>query len=173
MIALTRGLVSHPPVRVLRTSAVTPLAVTAALEFAHLLELPRKLTYDANLYVRVSHSLYLWFAYVGAPAEILGILLPAALTIAMRGRPGFGHALTATIGGAVALAIWLVVVAPANAEFAAWTPHSVPANWTFWRLRWGVGHAVALIPLLTSIIALTHLPPTSRAQNSRTARRIQ
>lgn len=58
-----------------RFLAIILTALTTGLAFAHALELPAKLGYDAALYVTLAHSLYGGFGSVGAVVDV-GALLP-------------------------------------------------------------------------------------------------
>ncbi len=49
---------------------------------------------------------------------------------------------------AISLAVWLAVVAPANAELATWTRGPIPGDFASVRDRWESGHiAMAVIKL--------------------------
>jgi ABC-type enterochelin transport system permease subunit len=63
--------------RTLRMATLICAALVTGLAFAHVLELPQKMSYDADEYARVQHSLYAYFAYVGGPLEVLSIVLAA------------------------------------------------------------------------------------------------
>jgi hypothetical protein len=54
-------------VRIWRFASIYLTAITLSLTFSHLLEMPRKLNYGQELYMAVQHTLYLYFALVGAP----------------------------------------------------------------------------------------------------------
>jgi hypothetical protein len=47
--------------------AVVLAALTMGLAFAHTLELPQKLDYDAATWTQLQHTLYRYFAVVGGP----------------------------------------------------------------------------------------------------------
>ena len=49
--------------------AVVLAALTMGLTFAHTLELPQKLGYDAVTWIRIQQSLYRYFGLVGGPVE--------------------------------------------------------------------------------------------------------
>ena len=52
------------------------------LAFAHTLELPQKLDYDAATWTQLQHSLYRYFAVVGGPLEVATVI--AAVVFAVR-----------------------------------------------------------------------------------------
>jgi hypothetical protein len=49
--------------------AVVLAALTMGLAFAHTLELPQKLDYDAATWTQIQHTLYRYFAVIGGPLE--------------------------------------------------------------------------------------------------------
>jgi hypothetical protein len=96
--------------------AVVLAALTMGLAFAHTLELPQKLGYDAATWTQVQHSLYRYFAVIGGPLEVATII--AAVVFAVWARRLRGGRL-ATVGAAcfvLALGWWFAVVNTANAE---------------------------------------------------------
>jgi hypothetical protein len=130
-------------------------AITLSLTFSHLLEMPRKLRYDQNLYMAVQHTLYPYFAWVGAPAEVGAVVLLAGLCFLVRGRkPSFVLTLAATICVAAGLGIWFAMVAPANAEMAQWTTVPLPDSWMDTRRHWETGHAISAVLDLVGFGAL-------------------
>jgi hypothetical protein len=54
--------------------AVVAVALTMGLTFAHTLELPQKLGYDAATWTRIQQSLYLWFGVVGGAVEVAAVI---------------------------------------------------------------------------------------------------
>jgi hypothetical protein len=99
--------------------AVVLAALTMGLAFAHTLELPQKLGYDAATWTQVQHSLYRYFAVIGGPLEVATII--AAVVFAVRAR-GLRGGRLATVGAAcfvVALGWW----------FARPTSRSVAGRW--------------------------------------------
>jgi hypothetical protein len=116
-------------------------ALVTGLAFAHVLELPQKMSYDADEYARVQHSLYAYFAYVGGPLEVLSIVLAAIVAVMVR-RDGmvFRWTLAGACLLAAGLAEWAAVVQTANNKMAAWTAGNVPADWEAVRDQWEFGH---------------------------------
>lgn len=144
-------------------------AFSAGLSFAHLLELPPRVFYfDAKLWVTTTtKGLYALFGTVGAVVEVGSILTAIVLTILIRGR---GTTFYLSLGGALlatlALVLWLVFIAPVNAELATWTPTSFPVDWARYRDQWEYTHAAnaiikiaALSSLVLSVIVETRDEP--------------
>src|SRR5690349_5389546 len=103
-------------------AAIYLTALTLSLTFCHLLEMPRKMQYGEALYGAVQHSLYLYFAWVGAFAEVGAIACLVVLSVLLRNRRAVFHlTLAATLCIAAGLAVWFAVVSPANAQMAQWS----------------------------------------------------
>jgi hypothetical protein len=132
-------------------------AITLALTFCHLLEMPGKMQYGEALYTAVQHSLYLHFAWVGAFAEIGAVFSLVVLSFLVRKRSAiFYPTLAATICVAAGLAIWFAFVSPANAQMAQWRSIPLPANWTDVRRQWELGHAASAVLDLIGFGALVY-----------------
>lgn len=116
-----------------------------SLSMAHLMELPRRIQFDRDLWVRVTvfENVYRFFGSVGAVFEVGSVLMAIALVYWVRDR---GASFYWTLGGASLLALallsWIAFVAPVNAELANWLTHPVPADWNEYRNRWEYAHAV-------------------------------
>ena len=150
------------------------VALLTGLAFAHVLERPAKMLYDAALYITLQKTLYVAWG----PPNVGGILEPAAIlaTIALsffeRKRR---TAMRLSVGATVALllafpVVFFVYVAPANEAFLAATLTSIPPNWMELRASWETGHTIrfvlqlaALSSLLLSVVA------QSRAHTSQSA----
>src|SRR5438105_5766895 len=127
--------------RVSRFLAIYLTALTLALTFSHLLEMPAKMRYGPALYMAVQQTLYSRFAAVGAPAEIGAVFFLVVLCIVLRRRgPIFYLVLLATICMAGGLPLWFAFVFPANSQTARWTGLPLPASWTVVRAHWEYGH---------------------------------
>jgi hypothetical protein len=132
--------------RISRFLAIYLTALTLALTFSHLLEMPSKMQYGPALYMAVQRTLYSHFAAVGAPAEIGAVFFLVVLCIALRQRGAiFYLVLLATICVAGGLALWFALVFPANSRTAQWSGLPLPANWTVVRQRWEYGHAASAV----------------------------
>lgn len=127
-------------------------SLSLSLSMAHLLELPQRMQFDQQLWVRVTvfENVYRLFGSVGAAFEITAILTAIVLVFLVRRR---GSTFYWTLGGAILLVLafvsWIVFVAPMNAEFARWLVNPVPADWTRYRDQWEYAHAInALIKII-------------------------
>lgn len=146
-------------IRSWRFVTILLVALLLGLSFAHVLELPAKMQYDAALYITLQKTLYVAWG----PPNVGGILEPAAILatvslafILRHKRPAFWF----TLGAGVALllafpVIFFVFVAPANEAFLSATTASVPANWMELRTNWETGHAIRFVLQLVALGLLT------------------
>jgi hypothetical protein len=138
------------------TIVLAALALT--MESAHVLELPQKMHYDAQMYAAVNATLYRYFAIVGGVYQVGSIVVAAVLAFSVRKRrPSFRWTLTGAGCLLLAFAVWLTVVAPVNSQVARVfqaAPASVPAVWMRLRNRWEYGHAAGFIVQLVGFCAL-------------------
>lgn len=143
---------------IIKTIALVVGALSLAPSFAHLLEAyPRLAVWPPELWreTTVFNAQFVMFAVIGAPVDVLAIVSSAALTFMLRRRrPDFRFALAATIGFALALALWLAIVAPANSLLATWTPGPIAPDFAAVRLRWEVGHIVIAVMKLAALTLL-------------------
>jgi len=128
-------------------AAVTVMALSLGLSFAHLMEAPpRLIDWPGELWreATVFHGQYILFGILGGPIDTSAILLGFVVTyiIGRADRPAFTLAFAGSGLYLIGLVIWLVVVAPANAELATWTPGPLPEDFDAVRLRWETGHIV-------------------------------
>ena len=132
-------------IRVWRFITLVLASLSLSLSMAHLLELPQRMQFDQQLWVRVTvlENVYKLFGSVGAAFEITAILTAIALVFLVRRR---GSTFYWTLSGAIFLVLafvsWIMFVAPMNAEFAKWLTNPVPADWTRYRDQWEYAHAV-------------------------------
>ena len=141
--------------RIWRFISIYLTALTLSLTFCHLLEMPRKMQYDEGLYMAVQHTLYLYFAWVGAFAEVGAVAFLIVLSVLLRNRGAVFHlTLAATLCIAAGLAVWFAVVSPANVQMAHWSSMPLPANWTDVRRQWEFGHAASAVLDLVGFGAL-------------------
>jgi hypothetical protein len=108
---------------------VASLAVLAPV--AHALELPNKLSLDANLWLAVQQHLYRgWGPLLGAPTEIGGLVTSAALAwVRRRQRFRLSMTLIACLGYAGMLVSFFVLNSPVNFAVSSWTPTMMPPDW--------------------------------------------
>ncbi len=141
--------------RIWRFVSLYLTAITLALTFAHLLEMPQKMQYGEALYLSVQHSLYLYFAWVGAFAESGAVIALIALSFQVRRRPGiFGPTLLAAVCVAAGLAVWFGFVSTANTKMAEWRGIPLPPDWMAVRRQWEWGHAASAVLDLIGFAAL-------------------
>lgn len=120
------------------------LVLTALLmgtSFAHTLEMPAKLSVDGLTWMMFQHTLYPFFAYIGAPIELGAIFTASGLAFLMRGeRRAFYLILTAALCLAAAFGVWLGFTNVVNAETGKWTANALPLDWAAWRAQWEYSH---------------------------------
>jgi Domain of unknown function (DUF1772) len=144
-----------------------------SLSMTHLLELPQRMRFDQQLWVKVTvfENVYRLFCSVGAVFEITAIVTAIVLVFLVRKR---GSTFYWTLGGAILLVLafvsWIMFIAPMNAEFAKWLTNPIPADWTRYRDQWEYSHAInALIKIMgLSLLVISVLveTPTKRAIHS-------
>lgn len=139
--------------RAWRFVTVMLAALTLTMTSAHVLELPQKMQYDAQMYSAVNTTLYRYFAVVGGAYTVSSILAAFVLAFLLRRRR---QPFRLTLAGAICLLLafgsWLILVAPVNNEIAqalATAPENVPLLWMQLRERWEYGHALGFIITLT------------------------
>jgi hypothetical protein len=118
---------------------------------AHVLELAPKMSYAPELYAAVNTTLYRYFGVAGAVLTIGSILAAAVLAVLVRGRPSFGPSLAGALSLVLSFSLWLLLVAPVNAQVAEAlrsAPESVPGVWAQLRNRWEYGHVAAFLAWL-------------------------
>jgi hypothetical protein len=140
-------------------STLTALVAALSLgpSFAHVLEAPPRLVWSPDLWreATVFNAQFRFFAAVGAPLDIAGILCPGLLSFLLRDdMPAFRFALAATVLYAAALAAWFLLVNPANAVLATWVPGPIPPDFDAVRLRWEIGHMVVAAFKLAGFLSL-------------------
>lgn len=139
----------------LQGTALILAALTMGMAFAHVLELPEKMSYAPRLWTALNQTLYQYFAVVGGPVEVANVVLLGFLAAGeRRRRPRCRGFLLAAGCFAVALAVWFAVVNPANQQVASWPVNHVPVGWGRWRSQWEYGHAVRFALMLAGYCAL-------------------
>ena len=130
--------------KTLRFVNLLAVAATFGLTWCHVMEIPGKMLLDGPEWLAVQHRLYVAFGPpLGAPIELVAIATTWLLAVLERGRPASARwTLLAAVAVTAGLAVWFWRVAPANAVLAAWTPRTLPADWTLVRDRWETGHAI-------------------------------
>ena len=136
----------------LRLITLVAAALTLGASFGHVLELPQKMSWDAQLWVTVEHSLYRWFGVIGGPLEVLTVVCAVVLAVRARSRGTVAAAALFVL----ALAEWAAVVQTANGVIGSWSPDAIPADWTRWRAQWELGHAGHFVLLAAGFLVLLH-----------------
>jgi uncharacterized membrane protein len=142
-------------------------SLSLSLSMTHLLELPQRMQFDRQLWVRVTvlENVYKLFGSVGAAFEITAILTAIVLVFLVRRR---GSTFYWTLGGAIFLVLafvsWIMFVAPMNAEFAKWLTNPIPADWRQYRNQWEYAHAInALLKIIgLSLLVISVLVETPK-----------
>jgi hypothetical protein len=141
----------------LRFFALALAALGLAPGFAHLLELPAKMRYSAELYTQVTSSLYALFGSVASVVQLAAVAAAAALTYFSRRSPEFVYRLLGTMSLAASILLWAATVAPVNAAWAEAlrsTPQIAQAAYAALRNRWEYGHVAAFIAWFVGYCAL-------------------
>lgn len=143
-------------VRAWYAAALLLTALTMGLTFGRALEALPKLRWDAELYLAVQPNLYYVFGRVGAVTELGAIVSAFVLALLVRRRPRvFGWTLAGALILLLSLAVWVVFIAPANAQTGAWQQAGVaPANWARWRTQWEAAQAASFVLHLLGFAAL-------------------
>jgi hypothetical protein len=132
---------------------IAVLALTAPV--AHVLELPNKLALDGPLWLAVQQHLYRGWGVVFGPVEILALASSILLAVLRRrNRRAFAPTLVAVIAYGAMLAVFFLFDAPVNRALSGWTAERLPPDWTAYRLRWEIGHALAALAALIALVAL-------------------
>jgi hypothetical protein len=138
------------------TIVLAALALT--MTSAHVLELPQKMQYDAQLYSAVNTTLYRYFATIGGVYSLGAIGAASVLAFLVRThRSACGWTLAAAVLFVLWFLSWVMVVAPVNTQIAAAlqaAPETVPALWMQLRERWEYGHAAGFVIQLLGFCAL-------------------
>jgi hypothetical protein len=134
--------------------AVVLAALTMGLAFAHTLELPQKLDYDAATWTQIQHTLYRYFSVIGGPLEVATIVAAVVFAVRARRLRGGRLAVVGAVCFVLALGWWFAVVNTANAEVGRWVVDAVPSDWGRWRAQWEFGHAAHFMVTFAGFLAL-------------------
>lgn len=143
--------------KVWQFSCVLLTALGLTMGGAHLLELPPRMQYDAQLYTAVTSTLFRYYAIVGAPIQLGALITSAVLCWLVRGRRSFGPTLAGAVCLAASLGLWAWLVQPVNSEWArvlSSDPATAPAVYLRLRDHWEYGHAAAFVAWLLGFIFL-------------------
>ena len=123
-------------------------ALGMTLGAAHVLELPPKMQYSAELYMAVTSTLYRLFGTVGAVIQVSAVLMAVVLSFLVRGRQAFRWTLYGTLCLVLSLVLWFALVQPVNAEWRQAlqsTPEFAAKVYLQLREQWEYGHVAAFI----------------------------
>ena len=158
------------PLNLCRFATILLVGLLSGLAFAHVLEQPAKVQYDAALYILLQKSLYVQWGppHIGGVLEPLAIAATGLLAFFVRKSKRnlwiYVSALFVLLLAFPVVFLWLV--APANAVFLATTPPSVPLNWIDMRSNWETGHAIRFALQFAALVLLV----LSLALDANTAR---
>jgi hypothetical protein len=142
-------------IRIWRFITIMLAALSLTMTSAHVLELPQKMAYDAQMYSAVNTTLYRYFALVGGAYTLSSIIAAFILAYLVRQhRASFRWTLAGALCLLLAFATWLALVAPVNstiAEALKSAPATVPAMWMTLRGRWEYGHATGFVITLIGV----------------------
>jgi len=141
--------------KVLRFATILLAAFALTASASHVLELPQKMQYDAELYATVNSTLYRYHAVIGGSALVVSIVCAFALAYFVRRIPStFELTLLGALCFALSFVLWLVIVAPVNAMVREAPDALLPAIWMHWRERWEYGHIATFVFQLGGFSAL-------------------
>ena len=144
--------------RVWRFLAIILAALALTMTSAHVLEMPQKMQYDAQLYSAVNTTMYRYFAIVGGVYSMGSIIAAGVLAfLVRRDRAVFRWALAGALLLVLWFVSWLTLVAPVNNQVATAlqsSPAGVSALWMQLRRRWEYGHAIGFVLQLLGLCAL-------------------
>jgi hypothetical protein len=146
---------------ILRFITIMLTAFSLSAAFAHLLEMPAKLTYDGALWLYLLQTLYPTFGRISGVCEIGAVVAALVLVVANRKQVlTFRWTLLAASCLVATHAIFWIWVAPVNAALVPLSPEMLPPDWEHLRDQWEFAHAsrailqiVALAALVISILA--------------------
>lgn len=114
---------------VIRFLTIMLPALSMAMAFSHLLQLPPRLNFDGPTWITTQRVFTLYGA-LGALIEVSAVALAALCArVVKRRSPAFPWTLAGALCLAAALAVWVLFVAPANVQISQWTPQILPENW--------------------------------------------
>ena len=166
------------PLLLWRLLTLLLVALSMALSFCHLMEMPVRLSWEPALWMETTNfgGLYYLFGRVGAAIDVSAIVAAAVLVFLTRQwRPSFQLTIAGALLMAAGLAAWFGFVAPMNAIMAGWTAGTVPGDFIEVRNQWEYSHAAiaaikiaGLAALLLSVLVETG-PPSKAARAAQPA----
>jgi len=151
-----------------RAHQVTTLTLTAlglAPGATHVMQLPVKMGYTAEMYTAITSTLYSWYGLVAGVIQLGALISVAMLAWQARRLPGAGLAAASASALLASLLLWAFVVGPVNATWAGasnLSPDQFAVAYDALRARWEYGHAAAFVAWLTGwfglVAVLTRCP---------------
>ena len=129
-----------------RAHQITTLTLTAlglAPGASHLMQLPVKMGYTAEMYTAITSTLYSWYGLVGGAIQVGAFISVAMLAVRARRLPGGGLAAASAGALLASLLLWGFVVGPVNASWAGaadLSPEQFAQAYDGLRARWEYGH---------------------------------
>jgi hypothetical protein len=145
------------PLLLWRLLTLLLVALSMALSFCHLMEMPVRLSWEPALWMQTTNfgGLYYLFGRIGAVIDVSAILAAAALVFfTRRRRPSFQLTIAGALLMAAGLAVWFGFVAPMNAIMAGWTAGTVPPDFAAVRDQWEYSHATIAVIKIAGLAAL-------------------
>ena len=154
---------------VIRFLTIMLAALSMAMAFSHLLQLPPRLSFDGPTWI-TTQRVFTLYGSLGALIEVSAVVLAALCAYVVRRRsPAFQWTLAGALCLAAALGVWILFVAPANAQISQWTLEILAEDWQQWRLQWEYAHAARAFLLVLGLgtlvqSVLVETPRTWRAR---------
>ena len=135
------------------------VAIAMAATWAHLLEMPAKMTLSRDQYFTVQ-QIYSGWAWLGI---VIFIALASTSALTVLARPDHTIAWAAGASSAcivLALVVFFSFTFPANQATANWT--SIPDNWRALRSQWEYAHAAEALLYFAALLFLAGAAVTRR-----------
>jgi hypothetical protein len=146
---------SRLPMRTWRFITILFTALSMAMAFCHLLEMPTRMSFDGRLWITTQALYRLFGPPLGAIIEGGAVITTVILAFLVRQRrPAFWWTLTGAACIIMAHVIWWIFINPVNAEISTWTPDTVPADWMRYRSQWEYTHAARAVLQIIGLSAL-------------------
>jgi hypothetical protein len=130
-------------------------ALDTGLAYAHALELPAKMNYDASLYLLIHRTLYWGFGNIGGPISTLVVVLTLVLAWTVRRQPAVFRLVTAgALCYAAAMIVFLLLVNPMNSALKSLDIDAPPLGWQVLRNQWEYSHLFRFLLQVTGLTAL-------------------
>lgn len=132
--------------KIFRFLTLMSVALSMAMAFCHLLQLPPRMSFDAELW-RNTQTMYQNFGPpIGALIEGAAVAFSVLLTImVLRRRPAFQWTLLGALCMVASMGAWWFFINPVNQAMVNWTAATMPADWQWFRAQWEYTHAVRAV----------------------------